>query len=422
MNILILTSYVQANSGNLSYSMMQEFIAWGHQCEILTTYTNEQVDGITNVYRNPENKFRVYKRKIRLIFKGFFKKPKVNDRYYFQDKYEVVTFIRSRSLLKKITFLPDVILVHFNMNFLNAKNFYQLNKLTGAPLLLLLMDMAPMTGGCHYAWDCIGYHRNCGKCPGLYSRDEKDLSHRIFQFRKKYFSRTDIRVIAASSWQVNQLKQSALLKGKPLHTILSAFNINLFKPGNKSIVRKIMGLPESKKIVFFGAAGVDEERKGIRLLLSALHLLKKNPVMDDLFLVLAGNANKDFLDNLPIDYKYLGYVNDVNLARAFQAADVFACSSIEDSGPTMINMAILCGTPVVSFNMGVSPDLVIDTFTGFSTPLADIQAYAKNLEKVLTLPPGDYQVMSQNCRELGLKKCNPKLQMKQYEQILSILK
>ncbi len=31
--------------------------------------------------------------------------------------------------------------------------------------LLYMMDMAPMTGGCHYAWDCEKYKMKCGGCP-----------------------------------------------------------------------------------------------------------------------------------------------------------------------------------------------------------------------------------------------------------------
>ncbi|HEY5124202.1 MAG TPA: glycosyltransferase [Ignavibacteria bacterium] len=91
-------------------------------------------------------------------------------------------------------------------------------------------------------------------------------------------------------------------------------------------------------------------------------------------LLIAEREIEAIADSLPFEYLYLGYVdNTFGIASAFQAADVFVCPSIEDSGPIMINQSIMCGTPVVVFEMGVATDLVETGITGFRAKNKDVQ-------------------------------------------------
>jgi len=96
-----------------------------------------------------------------------------------------------------------------------------------------MYDMAPFTGGCHYAWDCKRYQNNCGSCPGLYSSDPFDITYENLIFKKKYISKTNIQIIAASEWQYRQAKNSSLFSNKPVHKILLSIDPSVFKPVNK---------------------------------------------------------------------------------------------------------------------------------------------------------------------------------------------
>ncbi|MFC1760092.1 glycosyltransferase, partial [Candidatus Neomarinimicrobiota bacterium] len=103
--------------------------------------------------------------------------------------------------------------------------------------------------------------------------------------------------------------------------------------------------------------------------------------------------------------------NNERLASAFQAADLFVCPSIEDAGPMMINQSIMCGTPVVSFKMGVALDLIHTGITGYRATLRDINDMATGIKYILELDEKSYCKISQNCRELGLKLCHPKVRI-----------
>ena len=56
--------------------------------------------------------------------------------------------------------------------------------------------------------------------------------------------------------------------------------------------------------------------------------------------------------------------------------------SIEDSGPMMINESIMCGTPVVCFDMGVARDLVHTGRTGYRAALRDSSDLAFGIREV----------------------------------------
>jgi glycosyltransferase involved in cell wall biosynthesis len=92
------------------------------------------------------------------------------------------------------------------------------------------------------------------------------------------------------------------------------------------------------------------------------------------------------LEKIPFPVVFTGYItDDLTLSKAYQSADLFVSTSIQDSGPMMVNESIMCGTPVVAFEVGVVPDLVKDGVSGYRVPVMDTAALSKNMAKVLEL-------------------------------------
>ena len=122
---------------------------------------------------------------------------------------------------------------------------------------------------------------------------------------------------------------------------------------------------------------------------------------------------------MPFESKYLGYLdNNYAIASAYQAADVFICPSIEDSGPMMINQSIMCGTPVVSFEMGVSVDLVITGETGYRAKIKDSGDMAQGISEILKLNSDNYYDLSLRCRKHALNLYSPEARKKIFEELM----
>lgn len=410
MNILNLNTYLKSLSGTIPLFIHQTLLKNGCNSIFITTESSVKQEDIYDLSKT--RKLPLFDIS-RIVRKVLFEMILKDNKHYYYPEWNL-DLVTSKQILDVIPFQPDVIIGYWTKFSFNQKLMYKLSKKTGAPIVIYMMDMAAFTGGCHYAYDCNGYKNTCGKCPALHSKLNYDLSRFNWRFKKKYIENSNITVVAPTYTLLKQVTESSLFKGKRIEKIMLSVNENIFKPVDKIKIREEFGIHNNKKVIFFGAATLKEKRKGMDYLINSLSILsentKKNPKLhEDIFLLIAGK-NIDTL-KIPFEYKNIGYLNtQEKLAKAYQVADVFACPSIEDSGPMMINEAIMTGTPVVAFDMGVAPDLVHNGKTGYRANLKDSNDFAKGLEYILRLDNNQWSEMSINCRKLGLQECSTEKQ------------
>ena len=425
MNILIISApHPYKVAGTVAYNLYKGLKEKGHLTKLVVRPEDAYVeDDIFSMQSNRDLVLKKTKNKIkRTINKLIPVMIKTDPDYCVQDLDETIEYYKTTAVLQKANIKPDIILYIFPGNLLNAKNLYELNKITGAPVFWYLMDSAALTGGCHYSWDCMRYKTGCGKCPAFFSNDENDQTAINYKFKQEYLSKTDISIIGATEWQSKMARESGLFKGKTIHKILLTADPDLFNRTDKHEAKKKLSIPANKKVIFFGSADLSEKRKGMKYLATALNILKQKGeyIMDDILLLVAGNRFDDIQNELPFEHKWLGLLqNNEQLATSFQAADIFVCPSIEDSGPMMINQALMCGIPVVSFEMGVSFDLVIPGSTGYIAKLKDTNDLALGISNMLSLNEEVYEQYSKNCRQLALQSCTPEVQIEKFEKLFA---
>ena len=131
-------------------------------------------------------------------------------------------------------------------------------------------------------------------------------------------------------------------------------------------------------------------------MLEALPLIQSK----DVVFVAAGKTENL---TLPENTISVGYLSDNQLIEMYQMADVFVCPTLADAGPMMVNQALLCGTPVVAFPVGVSVELVQTGTTGYQAQYGDSKDLAKGIDFILSLPSIEWQNMSANCRKNGVE-------------------
>lgn len=408
MKILHLNTYTQKR--NLSfphYQFHKELLSKNHQSVILSARSDLDEKEVITVDSIFKSGFLGISRYIRKIYFEIILNNKDN---YFYPEWNLDR-VNADKVISKVPFKPDIIIAYWTKYAFNQELLYELSKFYGAPIVYFMMDMAPLTGGCHYSFDCTNYQQECGKCPALNSSSNNDLSHKTWRFKRKFIEKTNIHYIACSSTLINQAEKSSLIKGKEVYHLMLGVDAKTFESVDRREARKLLNIEINKKIIFFGAASISERRKGLNYLVESLDKLHKAQSEkfsnEDVLLLIAGGKFQGV--EIPFDYKYLGYLgNEKELALAYQSCDVFVCPSIEDSGPLMISQAIMSGRPVVSFDMGVAPDLVINNKTGYKAELGDSDDLAYGLEKVLSYSDEEWSMMSQKCRAMGVEKCSSK--------------
>lgn len=160
----------------------------------------------------------------------------------------------------------------------------------------------------------------------------------------------NITIVTPSEWLAGLVKES-YLKDYPVKVINNGIDLNVFKP-TESDFRKKYAL-ENKYIVLGVAFGWGR-RKGLDVFVELARRLDKEKYK----VVLVGtddNVDKLLPENIISIHRTQ---NQTELAKIYSAADVFANPTREENYPTVNMESVACGTPVVTFNTGGSPEIL----------------------------------------------------------------
>jgi glycosyltransferase involved in cell wall biosynthesis len=277
---------------------------------------------------------------------------------------------------------PDVINLHWVCHgFLNIET---LTKFT-QPIVWTLHDMWAFTGGCHYNQECDRYIDSYGACPQLSSSSNHDLSHWVWQRKAKAWKNINLTIVTPSKWLAKCVSSSSLFKDLRIEVIPNGLDTDRYKPMNRQLARQLLGLPEDKLLVLFGAMNATSDpRKGFHLLQQALLSLSKSEWKEQLSLVVMGASQPSSQLDFGFKTHYLGKLSDdISLALIYAAADVFVAPSIQDNLPNTVMEALSCGTPCVAFNIGGMPDMIEHQRNGYLAQAYKTEDLAQGIAWVL---------------------------------------
>ncbi|MDP2188230.1 MAG: glycosyltransferase [Sphingobacteriaceae bacterium] len=345
--------------------------------------------------------------KLKLIVEKTLRKLITNNDYYFYNIFEKVTLISSEMLFRKYGKI-DMIVLYWTSGIINAKTIHKLSVKTGARIFIYPMDMGPLAGGCHYKWDCNGFKTNCTNCPGL-KKPFKFIAVSNLTYRSKYLSRIDVGLLLGTTDLMRDFTESMIFKDHGCNYLPLGIDGRKYRPSNTR------DSYESKKSLLIGASTPLERRKGMAILKEALLLLQKDcDLCETVELVIIGNRADDFFSDLAFHKKYLGFIGETELISSYQECYCFVSASIEDAGPMMVNQALICGKPVVAFEVGVAKDLVVDGSTGFLAKSKNAVSLRDALKKMLNLSVNEYE-------EMCFKARNNTIELYEVERVASKL-
>lgn len=418
-NVLIISHAGKRGPGSVAFNLLRGLIDDGYNAKLLVRKENQKLSNVISL----ESKFsfglknKLYKLKHIIETRLLGEKFEIQEKYYPYSLKEKKGWYKTKYFVRKFPFKPDIIILVFIDNFINSKNIREFYELFKCKIVWILPDMAALTGGCHYAWDCEGYKKMCGNCPAISSNVLEDITWENMHYKMRNLEKIPLVMLGGSEWNFRQLKESSLFKDKAKDKILVPLDPNIYEPKDVKVSKDRFGVPLNKKIIFFGAKNLENERKGFKYLLEALdYLYDIYDNRDEIALLIAGKISDDILKQIKFDYILTGFIDqEKELPFAFSAADVFVSPSIEDSGPMMVNQSILCGTPVVAFEMGVALDLIVNAKTGYIAKLFDSRDLANGISQILKFDCEKTERMKKSCRQIGLKATTLEIQIKTIE-------
>ena len=272
---------------------------------------------------------------------------------------------------------PDVIHLH-NMHgwFINLPMLFSYIKKHDIPVVWTLHDCWSFTGQCTYysMVGCDKWRNGCHNCPQIhrYPQSIFDCSSAMWNNKKKWFTGVkNMTIVTPSKWLGEQVKQS-YLKDYPVRVIHNGIDLTVFKPNPEKSA--------AEKFTLLGVAYEWDARKGLDVFIELAQRLS-----DQFRIVLVGTD--DAVDaKLPSNIISIHRTqNQQELADLYAQADLLVNPTREENYPTVNMEALACGTPVLTFRTGGSPEIP-DENCGVVVPCGDVDAMEAAIRRLAKEP------------------------------------
>lgn len=214
-----------------------------------------------------------------------------------------------------------------------------------------------------------------------------DIDRWTWNRKMKYWANLNMYVVTPSKWLADCVQKSVLFEQKKVLIIPNGLDTNLFKPTNKEEARKILNLPQNKKIITFGALEMNSDsNKGYYLLKEALKRYINSGIMKErlYFSVIGDIQNNNFGKIGGVATRFFGVINNDNLlSLIYSASDVIIIPSKVEAFGQIASEAFSCGTPVVAFNTSGLKDIVDHKKNGYLAEPYDPEGLAEGIAWIL---------------------------------------
>lgn len=281
---------------------------------------------------------------------------------------------------------PDIINIH-NIHGYYANIDILLNYLatTNIPVVWTLHDCWNFTGHCAF-FDYAGCDRwktHCHHCPrkkGYPSSYVFDSSSKNYEKKKALFGRMhNLHFVTPSQWLADLTRES-FLSQFPVHVINNGLDLSVFKPIVNERTKSKMGIQLGQKVIL-GVASVWHKRKGLDDFIQLAKALPEHKV------VLVGLTEKQAKE---LPQGMVGVTRTENtreLAELYSMADVFVNPTYADNFPTTNIEALACGTPVVTYMTGGSPEALSEN-TGMIVEKGNRESLIISVKHILSYDRG----------------------------------
>jgi glycosyltransferase involved in cell wall biosynthesis len=229
------------------------------------------------------------------------------------------------------------------------------------PLVLTLHDAWLLSGHCAHSFDCERWRIGCGRCPDLSIVPEIRRDATAYNWRRKQrlYERSRLRIATPSKWLMNKVAQSMLGATDPdVRVIPNGVDLTIFRPRRQEARTELQIAPDDK-VIMCAANGIQQNIwKDYHTARAAVGIVAERMCGQRLrFLALGEDAPPQQIGSACVEFvPHQSRPEDV--ARYYQAADVYVHAARADTFPNTVLEALACGTPVVATEVGGIPEQI----------------------------------------------------------------
>ena len=310
------------------------------------------------------------------------------------DKHGLGSRCATKKLIRRIEEIkPDIIhLNNIHGYYLKYKILFNYLKTTNIPIVWTLHDCWSFTGHCaHFVEaNCYKWREQCDSCTlkSNYPKTYFSSAKTNYELKRQLFNSANLTLVPVSEWLSDFVEQS-FLKDKAKRVIHNGININTFKPLN-TITNDYINI--------LGVSSVWDKSKGLYDFYRLRELL--DPKRYNIVLV---GLTKQQIENLPDGIVGLERTNSVEeLVQIYNGADIFVNPTYADTFPTTNLEALACGTPVITYRTGGSPESITPE-TGIVVEQGNISAIVQAIEEIAV---NGKEYYASSCRKYAVDNFN----------------
>ncbi len=391
MKIAQINMIPYGSTGKIMFQIAETSKKEGHEAKTFSTIPfDKNQKGVTNL---PDNHF---------VF-GSFHENKIH--YYLGSllgKNGCFSRGGTKQLINMLEeFQPDVIHLHNLHKFcINLPMLFQYIKKSNVSVVWTLHDCWSFTGQCpHFTMvKCDKWKNGCHHCPQInaYPKSRIDNSRRMYDLKKQWFTSVkNMTIVTPSQWLSRLVKQS-FLKEYPVKVINNGIDLEIFRP-TSSDFRERYGIAKEKYILLGVSFGW-----GVRKGLDVFSKLAER--LDEHYqIVLVGTDDRTDV-MLPQNVISIQKTqNQKELAEIYTAADLFLNPTREENYPTVNMESLACGTPVLTFRTGGSPE-IIDKTCGSVVDCDDMDEMEREIQRICTEHPYSEEACIKKAKSFNKKE------------------
>ncbi len=303
------------------------------------------------------------------------------------DRHGLYSGNATRRLVRRIReYDPDILHLH-NVHgyYVNIRILFdylrrEFSRKPGKRIVWTLHDCWTFTGHCaHFSYiGCEKWKTFCRDCPQKeqYPRTFlMDGSSPNYRLKKALFTGIPgVTLVTPSEW-LREVVKDSFMRDYPVRVVPTGIDLTAFRPV-QSDLREKYGI--GNRPLLLGVANPWRERKGYGDFLELARRLQGSCVI-----AMVG-LKKSQCRGLPSNVIGIGRVNGVQeMAEWYSAADLYVNLTLEDTFPTTNLESMACGTPVVTYAAGGSPESLTEE-TGRVVPCSDLEEAVKSIRELLS--------------------------------------
>lgn len=362
MKIVQINTFPYKASGNIMMQIHQKLLEYGYNSYV-----------VWGRGRNSQNKNEISLiDNLSVKFHGAY--TRLTDKTGFASKRI------TRELIGKLEAIrPDLIHLHnIHGYYVNIELLFDYIKKNNKKIIWTLHDCWAFTGHCVYfdMIKCSKWETGCYRCEQKNTYPKSlllDLSSWNWKKKKELFSENNMRIVVPSEWLKSIVKHS-FLRLNPIDVIYNGVDTDTFKI-RTSKIRDELNLKSF--CIILGVASEWTERKGLIDFLKLGKMLNQH----EFKIVLVGLTKRQ-IKSLPDNIIGIPRTENIQeLVEIYNTADYFFNPTYEDNFPTTNLEAIACGTPVITYNTGGSPESLKYSKGCYVLEQGDIVSVVKILQK-----------------------------------------